>query len=161
MARQSGYAAATMTVTLSESISVNNRDYGSTQSFTVASVANIDRRIVSVSTTEVTLMTFDTVMSAGQSIPGKVKYIRFTNLDDTNFITLTFKNENNDECAIKLDAGNSFIWAGDNSAGMVDVMNATESADANSDVALGDMKDIQADANTAACDLEIFVAEVA
>ena len=73
---------------------------------------------------------------------------------------LTLTNENSDEVAIKLDAGQSFIWNGDNSGGVVDVFNATENADANSDVALGDLTTIQADANTASCDLEMFVASV-
>ena len=82
----------------------------------------------------------------------------FSNLDDTNFVTLTFANENDDEVAIKLDAGQSIVWNGDNSGGMVDVFNATQAADAASDTALGDMKSVQADANTASCDIEIFIA---
>ena len=161
MARKTAYAAATMTVSMSEAITINNKDYGSTQSFTIASIANVDRRIVTVTTTEATIMTFASAMAAGTSIPAKVMYMRFTNLDDTNYLVLTFANENDDEVAIKLDAGNSFIWTGDNSGGMVDVFNATQAADANSDQALGDMKNIQADANTGPCDMEIFVAEIA
>ena len=86
--------------------------------------------------------------------------MRFTNKDDTNFITLTFRNQDNDEVAIKLDAGQSFMWAADNSGGMVDVFNATQDADAASDTALGDLTNIQADANTASCDLEMFIASV-
>ena len=113
MARKTAYAAATLTVTMSEAITINSKDYGSTQTFTVDSIANIDRRIVTVTTTEATIMTFSTAMAAGQSIPAKVQYIRFTNLDDTNHIVLTFANENDDEAAIKLDAGRSFIFAGD------------------------------------------------
>ena len=84
--------------------------------------------------------------------------MRFTNLDDTNFITLTFKNDDNDEAAIKLDAGQSFIWNADNSGGVVDVLNATQNADAASDTALGSLTSVQADANTGSCDLEIFIA---
>ena len=36
MSRASGYAAATMTVTLTEALTINSKDYGSTQSFTIA-----------------------------------------------------------------------------------------------------------------------------
>ena len=52
------------------------------------------------------------------------------------------------------------MWAADNSGGMVDVFNATQDADAASDTALGDLTNIQADANTASCDLEMFIASV-
>ena len=158
MARKTAYAAATLTVTMSEAITINSKDYGSTQTFTVDSIANIDRRIVTVTTTEATIMTFSTAMAAGQSIPAKVQYIRFTNLDDTNHIVLTFANENDDEAAIKLDAGRSFIFAGDISGGMADVLDADGSA---LSLSLGDLKSITADAATASCDMEIFVAETA
>ena len=84
--------------------------------------------------------------------------MRFTNLDDTNFLTLTFTNTDNDEVAIKLDAGNSFMWFADNSGGMVDVFNATENANADSDVDLEPITTIQVDANTGNCDLEMIVA---
>ena len=104
-------------------------------------------------------MTFSTLMAAGQSIPGKVQYLRFTNLDDTNFIILTFANQNDDEAAIKLDAGNTFIFAGDNSGGMVDVLDAIDGTGLT--YSLGDLKSITVDADTASCDVEIFVAEIA
>ena len=139
MSRASGYAAATMTVTLTEALTINSKDYGSTQSFTIASIANVNRRITTVTTTEASIMTFSTAMGPGQYIPGKVRYMRFTNLDDTNFVILTFANEDDDEAAIKLDAGNSFVLVGDNSGGMVDVLDAKDSALTYS---LGDLKSL-------------------
>ena len=74
MSRASGYAAATMTVTVKEAITINSKDYGSTQTFTVASIANVTRRLFTATTTEATVMTFSSVMAAGQTIPAKVKY---------------------------------------------------------------------------------------
>ena len=162
MSRASAYAAATMTVTVTEALTINSKDYGSSQSFTIASVANVHRKLLTVTTTEAIIMTMNpTAMGAGSHIDEKVKYMRFTNLDDTNFITLTFRNQDNDEVAIKLDAGKTFIWVGDNSDGMNLVMNATEDADAASSTNFGSLTNIQADADTGSCDLEIFVAEVA
>jgi hypothetical protein len=162
MTRKTDYAAATLTVNLSESITINNKDYGSTQSFTIASIANVNRRIITVTTTESVIMTMSaTSMGPGQYIDENVKYMRFTNLDSTNFITLTFRNQDNDEVAIKLEAYKSFIWAGDDSDGMNLVMNATQDADAASSTNFGSLTNIQADADTGSCDLEIFVAEVA
>ena len=153
--------SATLTVTVSEDITLNGIQQGASNTKTFASINEISKRIVTVTTTEATIATFHaSAIGAAQFLEANVRYMRFTNLDDTNFITLTFTNENNDEVAIKLDAGQSFIWNGDNSGGVVDVFNATENADANSDVALGDLTTIQADANTASCDLEMFVASV-
>ena len=161
MSRVTGYSAATMTVTLSEAISLNNKDYGSSQTFSIASIANVSRRLVTVTTTEAVVMTIAAAMAAGQHIAANVKYMRFTNLDDTNFLTLTFRNQDNDEVAIKLEAGKSFMWVGDDSNGMSAVMNATEDADAASSTNFGSLTNIQADADTGSCDLEIFVAETA
>ena len=149
-----------MTVTLTEALTLNNKDYGSTQSFTLGSIANVSRRLVTVTTTEAVIMTIAAAMGAGQHIAANVRYMRFTNLDDTNFITLTFRNQDNDEVAIKLDAGKTFIWVGDNSNGMTAVMNATQDADAASSTNFGSLTNIQADAASGTCDLEVFIASV-
>ena len=153
--------ASTLKVTLREDIKLNGVDQGGVTTLSIGSINEISKRIVTVTTTEAVIATFSSaVASAGHYVAADVRYIRFTNLDDTNFITLTFRNQDNDEAAIKLDAGQSFIWNGDNAGGMVDVLNATQDADASSDTALGDLTNIQADANTASCDLEMFIASV-
>ena len=157
MSRASAYAAATMTVTLTEAVTLNSKDYGSTQSFTIASIANVDR-IVTVTTTEASIMSFSSAMAAGTHIPAKVQYLRFTNLDDTNHIVLTFANEDDDEVAVKLDKGRSLVLAGDAAGGMADMLDMKDSA---LSLSLGDLKSITADADTASCDMEIFVAEIA
>ena len=153
--------AATMTVTVSESISLNGSQQGASNSTTITSIAEITKRILTITTNESTIATFSgAVASAGHYNDSAVRYMRFTNLDDTNFLTLTFRNQDNDEAAIKLDAGNSFVWFADNSGGMVGVLNATQDADAASDTALGSITTIQADANTGNCDLEMLIASV-
>jgi hypothetical protein len=152
---------ATLTVTHTEDITLNGQQFGGTNIKTFASINEISKRIVTITTAESTIATFSAaVASAGHYVAADVRYIRFTNRDSTNFITLTFRNQDNDEVAIKLDAGQSFIWNSDNSGGMVDVFNATQDADAASDTALGDLTNIQADANTGSCDLEMIIASV-
>ena len=153
--------AATLTVSLTESINLKGKNQGATNVQTVSSINEIFKRILTITTNEVTIATMSgAVASAGHFNDSFVKYMRFTNLDDTNFLTLTFTNSDNDEVAIKLDAGNSFMWFADNSGGMVDVFNATQNADSGSDTALGSITTIQADANTGNCDLEVFIASV-
>ena len=154
-------SSANLKVKITEEIILNGRDQGSSNTLTIGSINEISKRIVTVTTTEAEILKFHaTDIDAGRYIIGDVRYMRFTNLDDTNFITLTFTNEDSDEVAIKLDAGQSFIWNGDNSGGLVDVFNATEAANVASDTALGDLTGIQADANTASCDLEMLIASV-
>ena len=158
MARLTAYAGATLTVTLKEDLTIDGRDYGGLQEMSIASITDVTRRIVTVTTTEAVIATFAAAVGPGAYIAADVMYMRFTNIDDTNFITLTFRNQDNDEVAIKLDAGKSFFLCGDNSGGMVDIFNATQDADAASDTGLGDLTNIQADANSASVDLEMYIA---
>jgi hypothetical protein len=154
---------ATLKVKIQEDILLDNQDYGSKRILETSSITEISKRILTITTTESTIATFSAaVASSGHYIAADVRYIRFTNLEASggNFITLTFRNQDNDEVAIKLDAGQYFIWNGDNSNGMTAVFNATEDADAASDTAFGSLTNIQADANTGSCNLEMFVASV-
>ena len=156
-------SSATLTVTLTESITLNGTAQGASNTTTFSSINEISKRIVTITTAESTIATFSSaVASAGHYVAADVKYIRFTNREASggNFITLTFRNQDNDEVAIKLDAGQSFVWNGDNSNGMTAVFNATQDADAASDTAFGSLTNIQADANTGSCDLEMFIASV-
>tara|TARA_R110000823_G_scaffold252040_1_gene374743 strand:- start:47 stop:526 length:480 start_codon:yes stop_codon:yes gene_type:complete len=150
---------STLKVTLTERIVLNGRDQGSTNELSITDINEVSKRIITVTTTESVIATFSSaVASAGHYVDTDVRYIRFTNKDDTNFITLTFRNQDNDEAAIKLDAGQSFIWNGDNVNGMGAVFNATQDADAASSANFGSLTNIQADADTASCDLEVFIA---
>ena len=148
--------AATMTVKITESISLNGKDQGAINSFTIPSVATISKRIIDVPISEVEIIAMSSsAVSSGTFIESDVKYIRITNLDNANHVTLLFKNENDNEFAVKLDKGQSFIYNGDLDGGVVDTMDAaTETLS----VSFGDLVNITAQADTAACDVEMFVA---
>ena len=147
--------AATMTVTVTESINLNGMNQGATNTLSLASIAEVSKRIVNVPASEVEIVAMSTAVAAGTFVESTVKYIRITNLDDTNHVVLTFKSEGNHEFAVKLDKGQSFIYNGDVSGGVVDTMDASGSA---LSLALEDLVNITALADTAACDLEVFVA---
>ena len=147
--------AATMTVTVTESINLNGQNQGSTNTLSLASIAEISKRIINVPASEVEIVAMSTAVAAGTFVESTVKYIRITNLDDTNHVVLTFKSEGNHEFAAKLDKGQTFIYNGDISGGVVDTMDASGSA---LSLALEDLVNITALADTAACDLEVFVA---
>ena len=152
---------ANLTVTHTEDITLNGQQFGATTIKSFSGINEISKRILTITTTECVIGTFSAaVASAGHFTAADVRYIRFTNLDTTNFVTLTFRNQDNDEFAVKLDAGQSFVLNGDNDNGMTAIFNATQDADAASDTAFGSLTNIQADANSGSCNLEMIVASV-
>ena len=158
---------ATLKVKIQEDIVLSNQDYGSKRVLEISSVNEIVKRVVTASTTEAGLVGFLSSLSnvgvtankvgylAGIFDDGDVRYMRITNLDSSNHIMLTFRDEDNTEFRVKVDAGHSFIYPGDNSGGLVDTMKASGSALSSG---LADLVDITIDADTAACDVEVFVA---
>ena len=151
---------ATLTITITEAVSLNGQDKGSTNVQTVLLVTEVSQRIVNIPTSEVILLAFAaSVPGPGAFNEADVRYIRITNKDDTNFVQLTFRDENSTEFAVKLDAGQSFIYNGDNSGGVVDTMIAAGSA-LTVPSTFADLVDITAVADTGAVDLEYFVVGV-
>jgi len=150
-------SSAPLYVTIKESVMLKGREQGGTTELTISGINEISKRIVTATTTEATILTFSSAIGAGTYIAANVRYMRFTNLDDTNHITLTFKDEDNTEFRVKVDAGQSFIFNADSSGGFVDTMKAAGSALASG---LADLYDVTVDADTASCDLEIFIASV-
>ena len=152
--------AATLTVTLTESISLNGSEQGSTNTLTIPSVATISKRIIDVPNSEVEIIAMSTAVASGTFVEGDVRYIRITNRDDTNHVGLIFKNENNDEFGVKLDKGQSFIYNGDMSGGVVDTMDAQDGGADLGVNTFADLVNVTAYADTAACDIEVLVASV-
>ncbi len=161
--------AGTLKVTIRESITLKGEKRGSTTELSISNINEISSRIVTATTTEAGLVGFLSALSnvgvtankvgylAGIYDDGDIRYMRFTNLDDTNHITLTFRDEGNTEFRMKVDAGHSFIYPGDNSGGVVDTMKAAAAALASG---LSDLVDITVDTDTASCDVEVFIASV-
>ena len=148
-------SAATLTVKITESILLNGSDQGATNTLSIGSINEVSKRIVSCPTSEIIILSFSTASAAGTFIKADVRYIRITNKDDANHVTLTFADVGSTEFALKLDKGQSFIYNADLVTGVVDTMHANGSA---LNLALNDLASITSIANTAACDLEIFVA---
>jgi len=143
---------ATLTTTNTESITINGSVRGSTNTETIASILDVFERNVTVPTSEVTLYSTHASSVGGATFDKDlIKYARFTNLDGTNFIDLRITNENNDEFVYRVYAGQTFVLHSH-----VGSMNATENAAAG--LPNGDIVSVEAQANTAACSVEIFVA---
>ena len=158
-------SSATLKVRIIETIELNGTNQGSDNTLTIGSITNVVKRIVNIGTDEIGLLGFGTAYNtelsktylAGQFDEDTVRYIRITNLDDTNHIALILKNENSDEFGVKVDKGCSFLYGVDLDGGVVDTMDSADAAGITPD-SFGDLVDITCAANTAACDVEVFVA---
>ena len=140
-------SAATLTVTLTEAITLNGYDQGSQNIATVGSVVEVSKRIVTCPTTEITVVSFGAAASAGTFVDADARYVRITNLDDTNFVSLNIEGEGSTDFTIRLDASASVMFMG-SLVNFADISGYT----------LENLTAIKADADTADCDLEIFVA---
>mgnify|MGYP003633538178 CR=1 FL=1 len=109
---------ANLVTTITESITLNGKERGSTNSLTIGSVTEIFHRIVTCPTGEdTTVATFQaaTNTSDGALDLDNVKYVRVTNLDDTNPINLSLQVAGGEDgtanmsTTILVAAGRSFV----------------------------------------------------
>jgi hypothetical protein len=102
-------SAATLTVTTTESITLNGSNMGATNVLSVASVNEINQRIVSVAHGAVrALFEFGAAIGSGTFVSANVKYVRLTNKDDGTQIDINLETASSN-CWIGLTAGQSLI----------------------------------------------------
>ena len=137
---------ADLSVTIIETYTLNGVTYGNTSNKVFSSNGQVLQRIMNVSTSDPAILNFGAADAAGQLAVADYKYFRIKNLDDTNFVTLTLFN-GTDSFFYKLAAGDTFL-----------LMNNEMDAIASSTTfgAFADITQIKADADTAACDIEII-----
>lgn len=139
---------ADLTVTISESLSLNGKEQGAKNTQTVTSVTQFDHRVVTATTTEQSILLFDSAVAAGTFEDSSVEYMRVTNLNDTNFVEIRVLGSS-EEYFVKLEPRGSFILGNS-------VMDAN--ATGSQSLTFGNIESILAKADTANCQLEIFVA---
>ena len=161
---------STLTVTHTEAINLNGQSFGATTTKTIDSIQNINKSIISVGTTECGIVGVSADIHtdlgksylAGQYDEDVVRYIRITNLDNANYVFLTFRNSGNtnaNEVAIKLDKGCSYIYGVDVDTGTeATIQSNTSALSIAHSATLDNLIDIVGIANSATCHLEVFVA---
>ena len=145
--------AADLTVTISEKINFNGQQQGGTNIVKLANIAEYSRRIVTIPTSEVAIISLGDAIGSGTFHDTDVQYIRITNLDDTNYVSLNFEGDSSTDFTIRLDKKRASFVAmlTHASLGMDDYGDI-------SGVSLEALNTIKAIANTGSCDLEIVVA---
>tara|TARA_R110000824_G_scaffold162232_3_gene337862 strand:- start:467 stop:922 length:456 start_codon:yes stop_codon:yes gene_type:complete len=101
--------AGTLTVKLTESISLNGSEMGSTNTLTINAINEINQRIVTVDAANVrTLFNFGGTIAAGEFVRANVKYLRITNKDDTNTVSINIRGDTTN-CWVEVEPGGSFV----------------------------------------------------
>lgn len=155
--------AAAMTVTITENITLNGQAQGGTNTFSVGSVNEIYKRIVTcVDDTDCTIATFQTATSTSDGAIDleDVRYIRVTNLDDTNPMNLSLQVAGGEDgtanmsSTILVEAGKSFIMgSAHDGIGLSDTNNTIVTA-------LTDLESLLVDPLSENIDVEVFIASV-
>ena len=152
---------ATLTVTLKEELELNGRERGSEVVLSVGSVTEAFHRIVTCpASQQTTLAMFQTAVntSDGAIDLEDAKYIRVTNLDTTNAVTLSLQISASESgtadasTSVLLDAGRSFIMGAPHDG------IATDDDAATVITTLTDLESLVIDPSSNAVSVEVFVA---
>ena len=152
----------TLKVTITEQCYLNGKNQGGSKTFSVSSINEIFQRVVSIAADDdATVLVFKstTAIADGALDKEDVKYIRITNLDDTNSVNISLQldsGEDNSAADLSvthlLEAGRSFIM------GTVDEAVHADDDAASIVTALTDLESIIVDPGANAGQVEVFVA---
>ena len=159
---------ATLTSTITETVTINGAARGSTNTLTIAGVDDVYHRVITVpANVPVSIAVFKSTTGIGLESAmdvENVKYIRVTNLEASNSVILdlqidTAENDSAaaDNCAVLLEAGKSFVMGSPSDGIFVNDGGATPVTALSS---LINLESIIIDPLAAACQIEVFIASV-
>lgn len=143
---------AHLTVRVIEKVTLNGRELGNTNKHVITGINEVSERIFTVPTSQVTILSASSAVGAGTYLSSSIQYIRITNLDDTNFVRLSFASGSSSEsntADFKLPANRSIMFTNTEFSGSA--AGATFST-------FSDFTNLKGTADTASVDIELFVA---
>jgi hypothetical protein len=149
-------STASLKILIQEDITLNNKVMGGKTVHTISSINEVSERILTVPTHQVPILALSSSAGAGTYITNKVRYIRLTNLDDENFVRLTFRSgslgtSSTNAYDVKLEAKRTLMFTSVALSG---------SATGASFGSFSNFTSLDATANSSACEVELFVATV-
>ena len=147
-------SASTLTVKITESVTLNGSDQGATNTLTISSINEVFKRIVTCTASQTTtLLTFnaDVHGAAGAIDLQDAKYIRITNKDDTNALELAVVGAAT-LYQVELAAGESHVL------GNPEALMLAEADTSPSFGTMANLGSIQVNPGSNAIDVEVFVA---
>ena len=155
-------SSANLKVKITEEIILNGKDQGGTTELTIASIKDVSKRIVTIAADDdATVLVFKSTTASADGALDKdtVKYIRITNLDDSNSVNISLQldsDEDNSAADLSvthlLEAGRSFMMGTPDEAVHADDDSATIVT------ALTDLESIIVDPGSNAGTVEVFTA---
>ena len=155
-------SAANLKVKITEEIILNGKDQGSSNTLTIGSIKDVSKRIVTIAADDdATVLVFKSTTASADGALDKdtVKYIRITNLDDSNSVNISLQldsGEDNSAADLSvthlLEAGRSFMMGTPDEAVHADDDSATIVT------ALTDLESIIVDPGSNAGTVEVFTA---
>ena len=155
-------SAANLKVKITEEVILNGRDQGGTTELTIANIKDVSKRIVTIAADDdATVLVFKSTTASADGALDKdtVKYIRITNLDDSNSVNISLQldsDEDNSAADLSvthlLEAGRSFMMGTPDEAVHADDDAATIVT------ALTDLESIIVDPGSNAGTVEVFTA---
>lgn len=139
----------TLTLTVSEDVKLNGSQVGAKVIQTISDINEASRRILSVPTYETEILALSASAGAGTYVTGDFQYIRISNLDDTNFIRISFTSGSLNRYDMKLPAKRTAMFTSPSMSG---------SAGGDAFGSFVNFDSLKASADTAAVDIELFVA---
>tara|TARA_A100001011_G_scaffold362629_1_gene411848 strand:- start:4593 stop:5045 length:453 start_codon:yes stop_codon:yes gene_type:complete len=141
---------AQLKILIQETVTLNGTEKGGKQTHTINSIKHVDERILSVPTYETAILHLSGASGAGTYQTSKVKYIRMTNLDDSNFVRLSFiSGSDGSRFDVKLDPKRSMVFTNASISGTSAGVSFGEFAN---------FTKVNATSDTSSCDVSLFVA---
>ena len=147
---------AQLNVILKEDVSLNGKEYGNRVDLAIGGINEVSQRILTIPTTDpaTTILNLSGSVGPGTYSMTNLKYARLTNLDNENFVRLSFisasaAGTHYNRYDVKLEANKTYIFTNSKISG-------SDNGDGFGSFA--DFTDLRAKADSAAVDLEMFIA---
>lgn len=154
-------SVADLTIITREIITLGGNKYDSQHTQTIGGIKEVTKRIITVPTAStgatvpstttnegIEILSFTDTLSSGPYKVEDVRYLRITNLDDTNHATIQFFNNNGNVSAFKLPNGGSFLYTFDKTDGTTSYMQSSDDNISNQDSTV----DFTSGSTTVTCD---------
>ena len=131
---------------ITETISINKHHQQLETTLSIPNITDYSHRIMSVSTGTSSIIFLGVSDNAGTLDKERFKYLRITNLDDTNNVRLSFILTSGDTYEVVINPKTSHILTA----------KAADITTGGASVSLEDISQVKGTATNSACDIEIF-----
>jgi hypothetical protein len=143
-----------LTVTINETVDLGSNSFNGRTQFKISNINEVSQRVITVPTHQVTLLQLSSSAAGGTYMSSSLQYARVSNLDNSNYVRLTFTSGSNsvgggNQYDVKLDPLKTFVFMNDAYSG---------SATLGTFDTFASFTSLKAIANSTSVDVEVYVA---